>query len=150
MDLVGRKTLAMKGEPLKVLLQEMREFEAGLGDHVAQYGELNMRSAFLSACDELEQSTEFLIENAQNDLGLAGAAAVDYQNMLGYLCYAYMWLRIEAATAVSEANYDAAYIAGKRAAARYFYEKRLPILAMLRQRICAGSASLMEIDVSSF
>lgn len=138
MDLVGRKTISSQGELLAVFVADVDEYIVSL---------TNKRelSAFITPLQQalmlLQTTTRNIVQVAERDPYLAGAVAVDYQDMLGLVCYAYMWLRAVAATR----GEDTPFARGKRATAEFFMVKLLPEVDTLARRIAAGSAPVMSL-----
>lgn len=129
MDLVTRKTLMSKGALLASYIEDIRADVSSLSPAVDD----SLLLKFEDALKGLESTTDFIVAKA--DMELAGAAAVDYLDMLGYVTFAYMWLK-QLAVLGDEVN---SFNEGKKKSAAYFFAKFLPILGYLNQRIRAGA-----------
>ncbi|TVZ37710.1 hypothetical protein P886_2054 [Alteromonadaceae bacterium 2753L.S.0a.02] len=139
MDLITRKTLACNGELLGVFVHEVDDFIRQLKNK----RELkNIIAPLQQALVLLQNSTRNLISRSARDASLPGAVAVDYQDMLGYTCYAYMWLRAAAVACKDESDFCKA----KMLTAEFFILKLLPQVDTLARRIAAGGETLMAMQ----
>lgn len=129
MDLVTRKTLMSKGALLASYIEDIRADVSSFSSAVDD----SLLLKFEDALKGLESTTDFIVAKA--DMELAGAAAVDYLDMLGYVSFAYMWLK-QLAVLGDEVN---SFNESKKKSAAYFFAKFLPILGYLDQRIRAGA-----------
>ena len=77
-----------------------------------------------------------------------GAASYDYLMLSGYVTLAYWWARSVAAAEAS--SLPAAFKAGKRETARFYYGRILPRIAAHRAAIESGAATLMALDAEAF
>ncbi|WP_075185042.1 acyl-CoA dehydrogenase C-terminal domain-containing protein [Teredinibacter haidensis] len=144
MDLIGRKTLATKGELLDLFLDEVTRFMDGLeADDRLQ----DMITALTAAMNTARRSTANIILQAGRDPNAIGAAAVDYLNLLGYICFGYMWLRAAAAAQNAE---NKSFAEAKQQTARFFFQRLLPEVELLAVRIEVGADSLMALPDDSF
>ena len=134
-DLVARKVLPNGGAWVGDFLQELRGFTAG------NASEFN--PALEAAAGELEALTRLLVERSAAEPALPGAAAVDYLDAFGLVACGYFWLRM---LAVARGE----LLAGKRAGARFFFERLLPRLQLHAAAIRAGSAGLMGVADDAF
>ncbi|MFT7560284.1 MAG: alkylation response protein AidB-like acyl-CoA dehydrogenase [Flavobacteriales bacterium] len=145
MDLMVRKTLATGAAPLKQLLLEMRTFCEAERVKALDPG---LVEVFMLACECLDTTTLALLEQSKNDPCTAGAGAVDYQDMLGYILHAYMWLKmLEAIESYRGAD---EFIQSKRACANFYFAKILPEIYSLEQKILAGSECVMSLHDEAF
>jgi hypothetical protein len=99
----------------------------------------------LSSIAVLESTTQFLIDS--QDIELAGSAAVDYLNMVGYVCYAYMWVKQLSAIG---SNSDSTFIGSKIKTAQYFFAKLLPITSYYEARIRTGAEHASSFQHADF
>jgi len=144
MDLVDRKVLASQGELFELLVADIDQFIAHTGS-VAPLKPLLplMQSAIACA----RASTQQIMFQAKSSPLAAGSAAVDYLNLIGYLCYGYMWLRA-AAVASDCDNSDVGE--AKIITARFYFERLLPEVEMLAGRIAAGPDATMALPAELF
>ncbi|MDZ7669244.1 MAG: acyl-CoA dehydrogenase C-terminal domain-containing protein [Gammaproteobacteria bacterium] len=125
MDLIGRKVLRDGGETLDALLGTLRE--EALPD--------DFREPVEQALSRLERVTATLVERSADDANVAGAAAVEYLDLVGYTFYAWLWAKMAGCAAEDST---------KRATARFFMDRLLPRTAGLEQSILADSRSVMD------
>ncbi len=143
MDLVGRKTIACRGELLASLVDEMnsdmaRACELGL--------DANLTAEFSNAVQTVEDVTTFII--ASEDKNLAGAVAVDYLDCIGYLCFAHMWLLMFNACETEQV--ERMISDSKRATGSFYFKKILPAIGALAARIHAGATPTMTLEDELF
>ncbi|HMO48643.1 MAG TPA: acyl-CoA dehydrogenase C-terminal domain-containing protein [Rubrivivax sp.] len=80
-----------------------------------------------------------------------GASSYDFLTMVGILACAFMWLRIaEVAVRKLPSAGHAAFYQRKLALARYWFERELPLIAALRERVETGAGCLMELPAEQF
>jgi alkylation response protein AidB-like acyl-CoA dehydrogenase len=125
MDLIGRKVLRDGGETLHALLEVLR------GESLPEA----FQEPVEQALSRLQRVTTALLERSPDDINLAGAAATDYLDLVGYTMYAWLWAKM--AGRVGEGT-------AKHATARFFMDRLLPRTLGLEQSILADSASLMD------
>ncbi|WP_018414488.1 acyl-CoA dehydrogenase C-terminal domain-containing protein [Teredinibacter turnerae] len=138
MDLVGRKTVATHGQLLDVFVGDVDAFVAGL---VNKRELSNLITPLQQAIVLLQTTTHSIVQQSADNRFLPGAVAVDYQDMVGYVCYAYMWLRAAAAVRGDDSDFACA----KRATAEFYMLKLLPQVDTLARRVVAGSAPVMAM-----
>jgi hypothetical protein len=126
MDLIGRKVLRDGGETLMTLLRTLR------AQQVQRHAEA-VEDAFV----RLERVTGQLVERAAADPNLAGAAATDYLDLVGYVLYAWLWARM-----ADEAPADD-FGAAKRQTAEFYFARLLPRAVALELTVLAASDAVM-------
>ena len=144
MDLTGRKTVMAKGALWQSLKTEMLDFaeasEAGLRT-------ANLLDAFQQAVQCADSTTKYVVEAAAKDPHAIGAAAVNYQELLGHVLYAYMWcLMVVEAQSKMNVQAQKAFMESKLHTAHYYFEQLLPVISSLEQKIRAGSTSMMSLS----
>lgn len=144
MDLVGRKTLATGGKLLAVLLGEMRGQLATIDADSRAQAHI---PALEAAMNTAREATDMLLAQATENPDAAGAAAVDYQDLLGYVCFGFMWIKAEVA---AESLDDGQFRSAKLATADFFFDRLLPEVETLVRRIGAGPGSTMAMDAGWF
>lgn len=80
-----------------------------------------------------------------------GASSYDFLTMMGILCCGFMWLQMADAAIrkLPEAS-NPAFFKRKLALARYWFEREMPLITALRQRVETGSACLMGLAAEEF
>ncbi|MFK0090015.1 acyl-CoA dehydrogenase C-terminal domain-containing protein [Pseudomonas sp. NPDC090755] len=140
LDLLGRKVVADGGKALGEFTAQIRSFcQAD-----TPYG-----APLLNAVAELESLSQWLCGQAGQDANAVGAASVEYLQLFGYVAYAYMWARMDAVAAASQAS-DPAFYGAKRASAAFYFARLLPRTLSLQASIRAGSPSLFALAAEQF
>ncbi len=134
MDLAGRKTRACQGALIAEYLDEIR---AALSDTPEDLG--YAVSAMKAAIVQLERCTEAIVASDHDDF--VGAAAVDYLDMVGYVSLGYMWMKV-ARVEAERGEAEVPLHRGKRRAAKFYFQKMMPLTESLAQRILAGAEAL--------
>ena len=116
MDLIGRKVLGDGGRAINNLFDEIQTCIASFNDgNMAK----PLADKLQKALELTRETTASLIEKCAKDSDEAGAAAVEYLHMNGYLVYGYMWLKILAAAE----SKDKAFYQGKLNTAQYYFAR---------------------------
>ena len=139
-DLIGRKTTKCKGAYIAEYIAEIREFSQSLDDA------LTIKKATLDTCQQLEDITNFIVEQSQVNPDFAKSIAVDYLHAVGLLSFVYMYARISKAAATKEES----YFQNKLVLANYYIAKVLPDLSARIQRIQAGAELVMQLPEEYF
>ncbi|SMF52995.1 hypothetical protein SAMN02745866_03377 [Alteromonadaceae bacterium Bs31] len=139
MDLIGRKTFACKGALLLLLADEIESYIESSVTSETQRLAQNLKEALTLA----QQTTTFILDAAAKDKNTLGAAAVDYLDLLGYVCYGYMWLRAAVAAGSIE---DKELAQQKSLLAAFYMERLLPELDVLAKKIRSGAATMMSMQ----
>jgi alkylation response protein AidB-like acyl-CoA dehydrogenase len=145
LDLAGRKVARNGGEFARVYFAQMRSTLAAI-DGVA--GLDSERAATQQALALLEETTQWLVNEARGDANAIGAASVDFLELFGLVTYAWLWLRMMA-IAAPKAEADAFY-AAKLGTGRFYFQRLLPKTSALAQQVKAGSQTLMALDAAQF
>ncbi|MCY4130623.1 MAG: acyl-CoA dehydrogenase [Gammaproteobacteria bacterium] len=106
-DLLGRKVLQDGGKTLADLVADLRQEEL----------DSDYSKKVSTALDLWSDVTEWLGANSKSNPSLAGAAAVDYLNLAGYVLYAWFWARMSLL--------DNGRL-GKSDLARFYFDQLLP------------------------
>lgn len=145
MDLIGRKTVMTNGDLCRMFTDDVESFLAEKGANLDQ---ATIVAPLKEALVILHGATEAVVQQAQDDAFAPGSAAVDYLNMFGYVAYAYMWAMQVAA--LDSADVSDSFKHAKLATAKFFFNKMLPQVHLLKLRINAGSASVMALSEEQF
>ncbi|WP_201507957.1 acyl-CoA dehydrogenase C-terminal domain-containing protein [Psychrobacter proteolyticus] len=140
LDLLGRKVAKDSGAMLFDFLTEIRRFIANMqADH-------GIKQATLKAADNLECLTKILLNNMSERKDDVNGCAVNYLHATGYLCFAYMYAMMVAASQHKEG----VFYANKLKLADYFIDHILPRMQMHMELAQAGSQSMMAFDLAYF
>ncbi|MEN3978457.1 acyl-CoA dehydrogenase C-terminal domain-containing protein [Acinetobacter sp. CWB-B33] len=138
-DLIGRKTTKCSGAFIAEYIADIREFAASMADS-------KVKSAAVQVCSDVEDLTQFIVEQSKTAPDFSNAVAVDYLHAVGLLSFVYMFARIsQAAASKPEPFYQ-----NKLVLADYYVAKVLPDLAARAQRIKAGSELIMQLPEEYF
>jgi alkylation response protein AidB-like acyl-CoA dehydrogenase len=148
-DLVGRKTLANGGAVLADLLDDIEATARALSGR----GELAaLGQALQSAVEAARSARQYLLDHAQDDRNVAGAASVNFLMLLGYLCGGWVMGRsaLKAVARLEAGGGDASFLNAKLVTARFFCEHLLPRTGACLAAIEAGPASMMTLAPDQF
>lgn len=132
LDLLGRKIIKDKAATLTAFLDEIDAFVLAMSDHA-------IKDATQKAVAALRQSTQTIFTKLNSSPNLINAVAVDYLQAMGYVCYAYMFaLMVAASEGKQGAFYD-----NKRTLADYYAQRLMPRLYAHLQMVDAGGDHIM-------
>ncbi|MGX5915556.1 acyl-CoA dehydrogenase C-terminal domain-containing protein [Aliidiomarina sp. Khilg15.8] len=143
LDLLGRKIAGSRGELLKPLLADIEATLAQAGDSWSVEKE-----QLRTASSELARLTQQILEQVPADENVINSLAVEYLHLVGYVSYAYLWLRMGLVAEASDSS-DRFYSA-KAKTARFYFAKVLPRIQGLIGALETGSTPLFEHDVDDF
>ena len=142
MDLIQRKVFANRGESLGLFLEEVNDFAAKV-----ESSRLQPFARMLEArVEQLQQVTRTLIDKGAESAQELGAAACDYLQVVGYVTYGYLWLRM---MAVAE-HQGTGFAATKLKTGIYFFNRILPRIDGLLGAIRAGADDIMALASDDF
>ncbi|MCH8502165.1 MAG: acyl-CoA dehydrogenase C-terminal domain-containing protein [Aliidiomarina sp.] len=143
LDLLGRKVVGSGGKLLLPLGAEIKQFlEQDPGQWGAEFKQL------AQGLSELERVSKDVITGFQNDENLINSVAVDYLNLLGYVAFGYLWLRMaKAAEAKPELG---VFATGKVKTAKFYFAKLFPRVQGHVAAIDAGADCLFEFAQDEF
>jgi len=141
--LLGRKVAGSRGELLKPLLEDIQsllaEPQVGLEKEYQQLAE---------ATQLVDKVTRHVLERVTHDENIINSVAVEYLNLVGYVAFAYMWLRM--AKVAQPLVDERPYLASKVKTAKFYMARILPRIHGLIGAIEDGSESLYEHEVGEF
>jgi alkylation response protein AidB-like acyl-CoA dehydrogenase len=145
MDLVGRKLGRKGGAAVFALFNMIDGFlnENGSDTQLAEFVQPVRRGL-----DSLQGATLWFAQHGMSNPNDAGAGAVDYLRLMGMVVTGWMWARIAryAQAKLAAENPNVSFYREKIISARYWMERMMPECAMLRERVEAGSATLMAFE----
>lgn len=142
LDLAGRKLVANGGAFYAHFSREVHAFIAANPDLQEFTGPLQQ------AIGNLDQLSDWLVEQGKTNPNEIGAASVEYLHVFGYTAYAYMWALMARAAQGKESTED--FYAGKMGTARFYFARLLPRIHSLTASVKAGSQSLYLLDETLF
>jgi len=147
LDLVGRK-LAMNGmRPIMSFFAELDAFVAEGGGESEQ----PFITAVAACKAQLEEATNWLVENGLKNFDHAGAASHDYLQLFGLTCLTYMWAKMAKVSAAKIAAGDSDPIyPNKLKTGLYFVERWVPEGAMHLAKVKTGADTMMALSAEDF
>lgn len=145
LDLLGRKVFGSQGQLLKPFNDEIQLF---LDQTVTGSHWLTQREQLQQALNILNGVSEEVLQKAAGDENLVNSVAVEYLHLVGYVSYAYLWLKM--AIAAEPLVKDKPYLATKAKTARFYFARILPRIHSLALAIKDGSQSLYLHDDDEF
>jgi alkylation response protein AidB-like acyl-CoA dehydrogenase len=145
LDLMGRKTMQLKGAGLKVFLGLVEDFCKTQADNAAL---AEFIAPLRDVAQEWQQLTMRIGQNAAANADEIGAAAWDYLFYSGYAALAYWWARSVAAADAS--SHSQAFKDAKRETARFYFARLLPRTRTHAAAIASGAGTLMSLSVEGF
>ena len=145
LDLMGRKTMQLKGAGLKAFLGMVQTFCEQQLDNPAL---AEFIGPLMEKAQEWQALTMAIARRAAGDPEEIGAAAHDYLFYSGYVALAYWWARSVAAADAS--SQPQAFKDAKRETARFYYARLLPRTLVHKAAIDSGPAPLLALDEAAF
>lgn len=146
LDLIGRKTVANKGELLKVFVEDVETWLQTVDEkQLAEFVDPLKASIKL-----LQDVTTRVVKNAEQNPHNPAAVAVDYLHLFGYVAYAYMWTRMVAACKQESELQKGTLQESKVATARFYFTWLLPQTVSLAQRVQSPADCIMNLPVEGF
>jgi len=149
LDLMGRKIIRDKGMALAELIAEMSAFSLELESGGADLTVIAV--PFARSLKAFEEVSHWFLQEASNDVDLAGSISVNYLMMMGNLVCG--WLMARAAVAAKrhlDAGADDEFYRNKIKTATFFAEHILSRCEGLKYSVQAGSGSIMSIGIEEF
>jgi hypothetical protein len=148
LDLVGRKLAANGGRAITAFLGELDAFVAANGGDAVLKPFVDGLS---STKAQLQEGTQWLLQNGLANPENAGAASLDYLRLFGLTGLAYMWaLMAKAAHAKIAAGDADPFYANKLMVGRYFVERVLPDAGAALAKLKTGAESVMALPAEAF
>jgi hypothetical protein len=148
LDLVGRKLVQNGGRALTAYLDEIDRF---IDENQDDEGLIPFTSALVEGKARLVEATDWLMQNALEDLDNAGAASTDYMHLFGIVSLGFMWaLMAKAALAQKAQGGTDPFYERKIATGRYYVERVMPETAAHLAKIQAGSGAMMALEADAF
>ncbi|MCA9553538.1 MAG: acyl-CoA dehydrogenase [Myxococcales bacterium] len=148
-DLVFRKVIRDSGAAAKAFISDLLETAAGLeGSGNATL--LGIGARMKEGAAALETATTYIVGAGQSDPVGAAAGAYNYMTLFGLVAGGSMLGKAALAAASRPAGFDAQYLDGKIATARFYAEQILPQAQGLVAPITQGAASLNEFAEAMF
>ena len=123
MDLLGRKIIKDNGSAFNTLSNSIKEF-------ITQNKTTPFTTSLSRALDRINLLTKNIIKSANSDSGVIGGSCTEYMQAIGYMIYAWMWVKITttASEKIKTDNQDSSFYESKIITAHHFFDRLLPIL----------------------
>ncbi len=147
LDLIGRKLVMHGGRLVKSYFEIVATFiqQESSNEDMAEF-----IKPLSKAFNQLQQATQWVVNNASAKPVHAGGASVDYLNVFGLVTLALMWAKMAKIALEKQDDDDADFYKAKIMTARFYMQKLLPQTDSLITTIQAGSDSLMDFDEAYF
>lgn len=147
LDLLMRKVLADKGKAFNDFIGEIIVFVQKCNSD-----KLREMAEKLEQCvKRLQKVTQHFMQNAAGDI--VNASAMEYLHMFGYICYAYMWLKM-ACTAeeklVCDLEDDQLFVEAKLHTAAFYFQRILPRTEGLAKTLGADTDLVLRFNDAMF
>ncbi|MEL6753397.1 MAG: acyl-CoA dehydrogenase C-terminal domain-containing protein, partial [Pseudomonadota bacterium] len=139
LDLVGRKLAADGGRAIFTFFAEVDDYisEREGNDALAPFIE-----GLKAAKAQLQEATQWLMQNGMTNFNNAGASSNDYLHLFGLTALAYMWAQM-AEVAMDKAGSNDPFYETKVKTGRYFMDRILPETAAHLAKVKAGADTMM-------
>jgi acyl-CoA dehydrogenase len=150
-DLVGRKVAYEKGATIKLLLGQMRDFDAELAK-VGHPGLAVIRRSLAEGVAALSEASDWLLATFPGNMKAASAGAVPFLKLFGTVAGGWQMARaaLIAKNRLDENNDDYDFYRAKIGTARFYAEHILPLAGAYKQEIVHGSASVLALEEAQF
>ena len=142
MDLVQRKVFANRGETMAMFLQEIEDFAGSVTIPSLQPFVQQVQAR----AEQLRQLTDWLLEQGEKSVHGLGAAASDYLHVVGYVSYAWLWLRMM----VVAQQQKTPFAATKLKTGAYYFNRVLPRMEGLIACLRGGVDDMMALTLDEF
>lgn len=143
LDLLGRKIAGSRGELLQPLLQDIQDLlDQPLAGLEVEFKQL------ADATELLRTITGEVLNRVGDDENIINSVAVEYLYLVGYVAFAYIWLRM--AVVADPLVAERPYLASKVKTAKFYMARILPRIHGLVGAIRDGSESLYRHEVGEF
>jgi len=154
LDLVGRKLPAHTGRYLRRFFHPVSRF---LAEEARVPAMADLVAPVAKAFERLQRASAWLAQESLKNPDQAGAAAVDYLHLFGYVALGYLWARMAkvaqaklAAMGDARRGEEAAFYEAKLATARFYMERLLPRHSTHFANMMAGSDAIMSFADAAF
>ncbi|RBP50880.1 acyl-CoA dehydrogenase [Arenicella xantha] len=145
-DLVNRKLIRDGGAGVKALMNEMTQSVESAGDFP------ELRDAFRAGVSELQETSNYILDNHKDSDYFEGAVAYNYLMQMGYVCGAWYHYRsaLAAHKKLQSGEGDSQFYANKLLAARFYIHQMLPRAFAFGSAVRDGAGIGSELNEQSF
>jgi alkylation response protein AidB-like acyl-CoA dehydrogenase len=146
LDLVGRKLASNGGRAVFSFFAELDDFLGTAGDDA----ELQpFVEGLTTVKGQLQDGTNWLMQNGMSDFNNAGASSHDYLHLFGLTALCFMWARMARVAIEKKAEGDPFY-GEKLLTGEYFLDRMLPDAAAHLAKVKTGAKSMMALSADQF
>lgn len=146
LDLVGRKLARNNGRAIFSFFADIDDF---IGENSTDEALKPFINGLTDAKAQLQEGTNWLMQNGMTDFNNAGASSHDYLHLFGLTALAYMWARMAKAALEHRESGDPFY-EEKLMTGQYFLDRLLPDAAAHLAKVKSGAASMMAMPADHF
>ena len=146
LDLVGRKLASDGGRAVFTFFAELDDF---IGENETNEALAPFIESLRSAKAQLQDGTNWLMENGMKNFDNVGAASSDYLQLFGLTVFAYMWAKM-AKVALAKKDSSDPFYENKLITGRYFMDRVLPEAASYLAKVKAGADAMMALEAEQF
>ncbi|MEO0467285.1 MAG: acyl-CoA dehydrogenase C-terminal domain-containing protein [Pseudomonadota bacterium] len=146
LDLVGRKLAANGGRAVFSFFSEMDDY---ISEHEDNADLAPFIEGLKTAKEQLQEGTNWLMQNGMTNFDNAGASSNDYLQLFGLTAFAYMWAKMAEASLAHAGGSDPFYDT-KLQTGRYFLDRMLPEAAAHLAKVKTGADAMMALDADQF
>ena len=146
LDLVGRKLASDGGRAVFTFFAELDDF---IGENETNEALAPFIESLRSAKAQLQDGTNWLMENGMKNFDNVGAASSDYLQLFGLTVFAYMWAKM-AKVALAKKDSGDPFYENKLKTGRYFMDRVLPEAASYLAKVKAGADAMMALEAEQF
>ncbi len=143
MDLVQRKVFADRGAALELFLAEITDCAQLVKSATLK----PFAQQLLLRAEQLRHLTHLLVDRGTTSPQELGAAACDFLHVVGYVTYAYLWLRM---LVVAEQQKGNPLADTKMKTGACFFHRILPRVDSLMATVQSGATDLMALAADEF
>jgi 3-(methylthio)propanoyl-CoA dehydrogenase len=148
-DLVGRKIVRENGVTIRVVIQMIGEFAAGLSKETGLLGELGKDLS--RGCDQLQRATEYILQNFKADPHSTAVGAVPFLKLFGVVAGAWQLGRgAIAAKRLLDQGRDPEFHQAKLDTALFFSKHVLVSAVALADTVVDGGKAGMTLKEEAF
>jgi alkylation response protein AidB-like acyl-CoA dehydrogenase len=145
LDLVGRKLAQDGGKHVMVFFEMIKGFcKENTDEDMTEFV-----APLKAASKNMQAAGMFFMQNGMKNPNEALAGSYDFMHMMGITCLGYMWARM-AKAAMTASDGDQSFYDAKRATARYWMARHMPLTRAHLSRIETGAAPLMALNAEQF
>jgi alkylation response protein AidB-like acyl-CoA dehydrogenase len=155
LDLLGRKTLLQRGQPLKAFAKEILQFckkQSVISDNVHKHRMNKFIWPLSKAVINWQRHSLKIAMKARKNRDIIGSASVDYLMYSGYITMAYLWAMMaqKANEKIAKKPENIEFYRAKVRTAEFYFDRIFPRIKVLEKTMMADPKSLMRMTEDQF